>query len=207
MHSVLRALADGVALTGEIAHDVPRFLICHGCPRTAEHVARVAQEAARVAERSGERPGAAALAGWLHDVSAVFPAADRADVAHQLGVAVLPEEESFPLIIHQKLSVVLAREVFGITDPTVLDAVGCHTTLRRDPTRLDLVLFVADKIEWDQSGIPPYLDRVTGVLDHSLADAALAYLSWMHERRGSLRVVHPWLRDAYEQLSGQSWGE
>ncbi|MFZ5824637.1 MAG: hypothetical protein ACOY94_09945 [Bacillota bacterium] len=44
--------------------------------------------------------------------------------------------------------------------------------------------------------------------DASLQDqAALAYLQWMWEQRASLRVVHPWLREAYEQLSGKRWSD
>ncbi|EJW16375.1 hydrolase (HAD superfamily) [Paenibacillus alvei DSM 29] len=64
------------------------------------------------------------------------------------------------MIIHQKLSKVMARDIFGITDNEVLDAVGCHTTLRANATQLDLVLFVADKIAWDQQGTPPYLKEL-----------------------------------------------
>jgi len=205
MEPILASLAHGLMLTGSVPTDVLRFLVHHGCARTAEHVERVAQEAMRVAHRFGEDPEAAATAGWLHDVSAVFPSAERAVVARQFGLPVLPEEDEFPMILHQKLSVVLGRELFGVTDPVILGAVGCHTTLRRDPTRLDLVLFVADKLAWDQAGVPPFLDQVVAGLQHSLEDGALAYLAWMHQHRAALRVVHPWLREAYGQFSQQPW--
>lgn len=205
MHPLLQSLRSGLSFTGEAQKDVPHFLQHHGCQGTAAHSARVAREARRVAQRVGADPQRAELAGWLHDVSAVIPAAERASLAHRLGIDVLPEEERFPLIVHQKLSVVLARELFEVTDPLVLDAVGCHTTLRRQATLLDRVLFVADKIEWDQQEVAPYRAELLTALDRSLDDAALLYLRWMHQQRESLRVVHPWLREAYEALSGQPW--
>ncbi|MFZ5815901.1 MAG: bis(5'-nucleosyl)-tetraphosphatase (symmetrical) YqeK [Bacillota bacterium] len=205
MHELLRQLSTGFAFSGSVERDAPRFLVHHECPKTAAHSARVAREAARVARLVGADPVQAEVAGWLHDISAVFPPAGRAEVARQLGLEVLPEEDAFPMIIHQKLSTVIARELFGVSDPAVLSAIGCHTTLKRDASLLDRVLFVADKIEWDQPDTAPYLDRVLAGLERSLDQAALAYLTWMWESRASLRVVHPWLREAYEQLSGRSW--
>lgn len=61
------------------------------------------------------------------------------------------------MIIHQKISKEMARDIFNIMDQEILDAVGCHTTLKKNSTILDKVLFVADKIEWDQIGEPPRL--------------------------------------------------
>ena len=68
-------------------------------------------------------------AGWLHDISAVIPEARRLDYARQWHIEVLPEEATAPILLHQRQSAVLAAEVFGVTDPAILSAVGCHTTL------------------------------------------------------------------------------
>jgi hypothetical protein len=67
-------------------------------------------------------------------VSAIFPARERAQIAHILGLEVLPKEEHCPMIVHHKLSCLMALEIFGVTDPFVLDAIGCHTTLRAQAT-------------------------------------------------------------------------
>ena len=89
----------------------------------------VAAEAGRIAALVGADLDAAEVAGWLHDVSVIIPSEQRAVIAEQLGIDVLPEEAIFPMIIHQKLSAVLAREIFQIEDAAILSAVGCHTTL------------------------------------------------------------------------------
>lgn len=104
------------------------------------------------------------------------------------------------MIIHQKLSKEMARDIFGIHDREILDAVGCHTTLRSSATRLDKVLFVADKIAWDQPGNPPYLAEITNEFDKSLEHASFAYINYLWQQREKLRVIHPWLRDAYYEL-------
>lgn len=204
MHPILTELTTGFSFSGEIRTDAPTFLTYHECPRTAAHVGMVAQEARRIAMLMGADPDAAEAAGWLHDISACFPTADRADIAHTLGLEVLPEEERFPLIVHQKLSGVLAKELFGVTNPEVLSAIECHTTLRANPSLLDKVVFVADKIEWDGVGIPPYRERLLKALDRSLDDAVRFYLRYMWES-GTLKVVHPWLRDASLDILGEGF--
>lgn len=201
MHPILAQLRDGFTSTGDLAHDVAAFLRYHGCPNTATHCGDVAAEARRIARLAGANETQAEHAGWLHDVSAVFPGPERVRIARELGVEVLPEEERYPPIVHQKLSVVLARELFGLADEAVLQAVGCHTTLHAEPTLLDKVLFVADKIAWDQPGVPPYQGDILAALDRSLDDAALCYLAYMWQMREKLKVLHPWLRDAYLAMS------
>ena len=202
MHTLLTDLVRDVVFTGDLAQDVVRFLGDHGYPKTVTHCAAVADEAVRIATLVGADAALAEQAAWLHDVSAVFPAATRAHVAETLGVEVLLEEAALPMILHQKLSAVLAREVFSVTNAAVLSAVGCHTTLKARASTLDEVIFVADKLAWDQPGVPPYRDGLVQALDRSLDDAACHYLRYLWERRASLAVIHPWFVAACADLCG-----
>ena len=120
--------------TGVIPEDVPRYLGYFGYPKTAEHCAAVAAKAKWLAEMFDGDPLKAELGGYLHDISAVIPAEKRIRFAYSQKVDVLAEEEQCPMIIHQKLSVVIAREVFDITDIEVLRAIECHTTLKAGAT-------------------------------------------------------------------------
>lgn len=203
MHEYFGHLVDGVRLIGNPREDVPRFLSHHGFPNTAAHSAAVAAEARRIAVLAGIDEFQAETAGWLHDVSAVVPSAERARIAGLLGLSVLPEEDAFPMIVHQRLSVVMARDVFRVDCETVLDAIGCHTTLRASATPLDKVVFIADKLAWDQPGTPEYHDGLLDALERSLDDAVAFYLDYVWRRRQALKVIHPWLREAYEQFVGQ----
>ncbi|GIP32698.1 bis(5'-nucleosyl)-tetraphosphatase (symmetrical) YqeK [Paenibacillus sp. J2TS4] len=199
MNPVLKPY-DDVELSGCLEEDVSLFLTRHQRPITAEHSIRVGKKARELAIRFGADADQAEAAGYLHDVSAIFPNDERIEVSRQLGIEVLPEEEKFPMIIHQKISRVMARELFRITAEPILSAVECHTTLKKSSSLLDRIVFVADKIEWDQSGTPPYLDHLLKQLDRSPSHAALVYLEFLWDRRDTLKVLHPWAEAAYKEL-------
>lgn len=171
------------------------------CVETAEHCVKVAEESQRIALKFGIDNELAYTAGLLHDISAIYPNEQRIEISRKLNINVLDEEKQFPMIIHQKISRVMAEQIFNINNVLILNAIGCHTTLRAHSTELDRVLFVADKIEWDQKGNPPYLKVVLEQLENSLDHGAFAYISFLWEKRTTLRVIHPWLADAYNELS------
>ncbi|XEC96636.1 bis(5'-nucleosyl)-tetraphosphatase (symmetrical) YqeK [Paenibacillus tarimensis] len=200
MHPILNNLIKDISFTNDLKNDIVLFLTTNKCPKTADHCLDVGAEARRIAVLFNSDPEEAEIAGWLHDISAVFPNHERIAAARELEIDVLPEEEFFPMIIHQKLSKVMAKEIFKITNSEILEAVGCHTTLRANSTRLDQVLFVADKIAWDQTGEPPYIQRLHKSLEVSLTHAVYSYINYLWERKESLKVVHPWLLEAYEEL-------
>jgi len=197
-------LFSGAAATGNIPVDAATFLRYHGLPHTSDHCARVAQEAVLLARRFGAQPDQAQTAGWLHDISAVYPNSVRVKVARSAGIRVLPEEEQAPMILHQKLSAAMARALFSVTDQEILGAIRVHTTLRPDATLLDKVVFVADKIAWDQKGSPPYLNGLLDALDISLDRAVFQYLGHLWQRRHQLLVIHPWFAAAYHDMRAQT---
>lgn len=176
------------------------FLRANGFAETATHCGQVAVEARRLARRYGLDAEAAEAAGLLHDISAVIPNSERLQVAEELGLVILDAERALPMIVHQRLSVVLAEELFGVTDPVTLSAIGCHTTLQQDASALDRAVFVADKIRWDQPGDPPYLSEIVAAIADSLEAGAFCYLDYLFQRSTGLKVVHPWAWDAYVQL-------
>lgn len=200
MHPLLAQLVASWQPSSSLAKDVRELLTLHGKPHTADHSAAVASEAERLAQRFGANVSAAVDAAWLHDVSAVFPGAQRATIADALGLDVLAAERAFPPIVHQKLSVVLARELFGVTNDAVLSAVGCHTTLKAGASVLDKVVFLADKIAWDQPGTPPYGAELDAALERSLDAGALVYLEYLWSRRATLPTLHPWVAVARNEL-------
>ena len=161
----------------------------------------MAAEARRLAIRFGEDPARAEAAGLLHDISAPIPDAERLATAEAWGVEALAEERAYPMILHQKLSAVIAREAFGVKDAGVLSAIGCHTTLKAGASRLDKVVFVADKIAWDQPGDPPYLAEILAATERSLDAAAFCYLDYLYQRRATLRVAHPWMLAAWAEVA------
>jgi predicted HD superfamily hydrolase involved in NAD metabolism len=204
MRRILVPLTNGLSWTGDLYSDVMVLLSHNGYTKTAEHSIAVAVQAKRLAVRFDAHPRQAQTAGWLHDVSAIIPTSQRLATARQWGLDILPAEETAPMLLHQRLSTVIAHELFGVQDESVLSAVGCHTTLKAHASLLDKVVFVADKIAWDQPGTPPYQHELTQALDHSLDRAVFCYLDHLWQQRETLAAVHPWFVDAYQELESST---
>ncbi len=179
---------------------IGEYLLAHGCARTWQHSQAVALEARDLALAYGVDEGSALQAAWLHDISAVIPNGEWLEAARRFGLEILAEEAAFPMILHQKLSAALARQEFGVEDAAILSAIGCHTTLKAGYAPLDLVLFVADKLAWDQAGEAPYAPALRAGLERGLEQGALAYLDHLWQRRAELGCVHPWMIAAREEL-------
>lgn len=148
----------------------------NGLTETWKHVNDVAAVCRTLSAQFGLEPESCALSGLLHDVSAVLTPPEMRTAAEEMGWILDPAEERYPFLLHQKLSREIARDVFGVTDHRVLSAVACHTTLHADPLPEEMALFIADKIAWDQPGIPPYLSAVQEALQQSLAKACAVYI-------------------------------
>lgn len=201
MHPILYPYINGTLLAGDVAADAVRLLRDRGRADTAEHCRRVAVEAARLARLWGVDETSAAVGGWLHDISAIVPHDDRLSVSDALGLPVLAEERVAPMLLHQKLSAAIAHEVLAVAEPSILSAIGCHTTLRAGSSNLDKIVFVADKITWDQPGAPPYIAAIRMAVEQSLDLAAYCYLDYLWQRRDTLPAMHPWAAAACHELS------
>ena len=202
----IQTLTQDICLTGKIGEDALAFLLQRGYPKTAEHCRRVAAEARRLAVRFGADPDEAEQAGWLHDVSAVIPDQDKLQAARSLEIDVLFEEEAYPPILHQKLSAALARQAFGVVHPSVLSAIGCHTTLKAGASRLDKIVFIADKIAWDGGGDAPAREKILVGLQQSLDLGVFIHLQELWQRRERLPCVHPWFVEAYREFKERNGG-
>lgn len=187
--------------TNQLKQEIETFLLEKECYATYNHCITVGDYAEEIgheflneAEREQVR-----IAGYLHDISAIYPNNERIFVAEDMKIELFKEERQFPMIIHQKISRIMAQREFGIQDEKILSAISCHTTLKKKFSKVDLVLFVADKIRWDQEGQPPYLKEITQALNYSFEAAAFSYIDYI--LKSDIKVIHPWLLEAYEFLN------
>ncbi|MBC2828445.1 HD domain-containing protein [Enterococcus faecalis] len=182
-----------------LKNEIKQYLVSKNCEKTYYHCMEVGEYAYQLGEKYLTSPEKVSIAGYLHDISAVYPNNQRISVAQKYGIELNETEMAFPMIIHQKISKSIAKMDFGIEDNEILSAIECHTTLKKNYSDIDLVLFVADKIKWDQEGKPPYLDGLLQALNCSLENAAYFYIDYILKH--DIKVVHPWLWDAYNQLN------
>ncbi|EGO6029352.1 bis(5'-nucleosyl)-tetraphosphatase (symmetrical) YqeK [Enterococcus faecalis] len=182
-----------------LKNEIKQYLVSKNCEKTYYHCMEVGEYAYQLGEKYLTCPEKVSIAGYLHDISAIYPNNQRISVAQKYGIELNEAEMAFPMIIHQKISKSIAKMDFGIEDNEILSAIECHTTLKKNYSDIDLVLFVADKIKWDQEGKPPYLDGLLQALNCSLENAAYFYIDYILKH--DIKVVHPWLWDAYNQLN------
>ena len=182
-----------------LKNEIRQYLVSKNCEKTYYHCMEVGEYAYQLGEKYLTSPEKVSIAGYLHDISAIYPNNQRISVAQKYGIELNEAEMAFPMIIHQKISKSIAKMDFGIEYNEILSAIECHTTLKKNYSDIDLVLFVADKIKWDQEGKPPYLDGLLQALNCSLENDAYFYIDYILKH--DIKVVHPWLWDAYNQLN------
>lgn len=96
---------------------------------TFYHGQMVAKEAVSLSKEYHEQ---LYQAGLLHDISTFIPKSERLLISEKLHIPVLKEEHQVPLLLHQKLSAYIAEKCFQIKDPIILNAIKCHTTLKKN---------------------------------------------------------------------------
>ncbi len=142
----------------------------------------------KIAEKFGLDKSICELCGYLHDISAVVAPADMLTYAVQNDWHIDKSEKAYPFLLHQRISKVIAKQYFGITDEKTLSAIECHSTLKASPSAYDMALFIADKLAWDQENQPPFYSVVNDALKKSLESASLAYMDYIVTNK---MILHP----------------
>ena len=203
LKSDLTEWIKGVNFEGDIKEDSANLLIYHGYNEIAEHSVKVADEANRIANKFGYDGEKAFISGCLHDIGNIIPLERRLSICKELGIEVLEEEGIVKHLLHQKLSKMMAQEIFGINDKDILNAIECHTTLKASATLLDMILFIADKLSWDYAHKKGFVNEVSEEIEKSLEHGVLAYFNYLAKHMEEVKVFHPWLIDAHRELNGK----
>jgi predicted HD superfamily hydrolase involved in NAD metabolism len=185
--------------SGILMNDLENFLVANAKETTFDHVCRVAETNLIIAEKFNLDKEICMVSGLLHDVSAIIHPADMLLYAQENNYEIDESEKRFPFLLHQRLSRVIAKELFGIGDPQILSAIECHSTLKNHATFYDMSLFIADKLSWDKEGMPPYYDIVTGEMNTSLESASLAYMNYIVDKNMIL-FPHKWFIEGKKSL-------
>ena len=171
----------------------------HHKEKTLGHVTAVAETSVWLAEMHHLDPDKAWLAAMLHDISVIMKPQEMYDLIRERGMPIDPAEEKYPFLLHQRVSRIIASEQFSISDPDVLNAVECHTTLKKNAGPYDKLIFIADKISWDQEGQPPCYDTLKRLAADSLDEACFFHIRYQFDNH-LLLMPHHWIVEAYEDL-------
>ena len=155
------------------------------------HTLSVAHTARQLARVHGLDVHRAETAGLLHDCAKCLPLEEMRAItrAHSLtGDESLMESGA---LLHSLTGAYLAAAEYGVEDPEVLRAIACHTTGKPEMTRLDMAVYLADKIEPTREEYP-LLNKVRLMAQLSLEKAMLLSIEGTSKyvKKGG-KALHP----------------
>ena len=116
-------------------------------PGRFRHSLGVADTAVFLARRFGVDEEKARVAGLLHDCAREFPNDTLIEEAARRGIAVEPLERSMPLLLHADIGAERVKEIYGVEDAEICQAIYRHTVGGGNMTPLDKIIWYADMIE------------------------------------------------------------
>lgn len=159
--------------------------------RRYAHTLGVAGVAQRLAPRCGVDPLRARVAGLLHDCAKAMPIEEMRDLVLRHMPDIDEAELNTRAILHAPAGMVMARELFGVRDPSILSAIRKHTVGDGVMSPMDALIYVADFIEPGREMFPG-LDKARKLAEKDIYKAmrCCAALTAKHlKSRG--QEVHP----------------
>ncbi len=136
-------------------------------PRVTEkrfkHIEGVAAVAKDLAERSGEDPFLAELAGWIHDGCKEWKDKELVKTALELGMQLNDVEKENGHLLHGPVAALLAKRELGIRNQELIDAISEHTLGKVEMTDLSKVVYLADCLEASRPA--DFTDPIWAALD------------------------------------------
>ena len=163
-----------------------------------EHTLEVVAEAKALAEKFSMPLESCIMGAYLHDVGRTLKRDEYIEICELEGIEILEEEYQFPRILHGKVSAHIAKTIFDVTDETLLCAIKYHSSLRANPSTLEKIVFLADKLSWKDKQYESLVINMREALDISLDEAIWIYLKDLHLRSKTLKLYHPLAKEAYE---------
>lgn len=166
--------------TADAVNDVRRMLRAAGRLDTLMHVAQVNAAGRKLARRFGMHLEPVDLACTAHDLASVIPLKEIVAVAEALRLRLTDADRAIPQVIHGPVAAAVLAQRLGVRDEAVLDAVRYHTTLRAGASRLEQLVFIADKIALDPTArhVGFHAALLAARDSASLSELCFIYLDW-----------------------------
>ena len=107
-------------------------------------VANTAVELAKKFEIDEEK---AYIAGLLHDCAREFENEQLPNEAIKRNIKIGDVEKNLPLLLHSYIGAMMAKEIYGVDDEEIFNAIWRHTVGGKNMTTLDKIIYFADMIE------------------------------------------------------------
>ena len=162
------------------------------------HSLCVADEAKRLAEKYGGDIEKAYLAGLLHDITKNAPEEEHLQIFKEFGIILTDIEKNAKKRGHAMSGALYVKNILGISDPEIIDAIRYHTTAKADMSLLAKILYLADFTSKDRDYED--VDVIREYVDESLGKAFVYALQYsITDLVNQSRAVHPDTVEAYNQ--------
>jgi predicted HD superfamily hydrolase involved in NAD metabolism len=134
-------------MTSKKMMDIQKWLKTQVSSYRYRHIGGVAKAAARLALYYKLPIDKAVTAAWLHDCAKELPKDEMKKWIGRSPYKLDALEKKMPALWHPHAGAAIARKKWGIKDPSVIEAIRCHTLGSPAMKPLAQLLFVADFIE------------------------------------------------------------
>lgn len=188
---------QSIELTGNLKADVKVFFVSHGMHDLYKHSKRAVKKGRKLSKQCELEEGALDVALYLHDIGRVVSKSQAVDFLAEHQIEVTQTERAHPGILHGRVSAVIAEELFQIVDPMILDAMRYHTTLRPNPTLMEKLVFLSDKLSWTEEEYDPLIKAMKKASEKSIDRGIMVYLEDQYINREKLSFYHDLSKHAY----------
>ena len=162
------------------------------------HSLNVAEEAVRYAEKYGGDRDKARLAGLLHDVTKETDFDTQLKIIENGGIILSELERKSPKLWHAISGACYVRDVIGVDDPDIFNAIRYHTTGRAGMSQLEKLIFLADFTSAERDY--PDIDVIRAHSENSLEEGMLYGIKFTLNRLvGRDALISP------DALSAYNW--
>jgi predicted HD superfamily hydrolase involved in NAD metabolism len=126
---------------------IPEWVSTQVSPRRLTHIRGVVKTAEKLALHYGLPVAKARTAAWLHDCAKELPKSEMAGWIRKARKPLDGPEKQMPGLWHPHAGEGIAMSQWGIKDPSVLEAIRCHTLGHPRMKPLAQLIFIADFVE------------------------------------------------------------
>jgi len=140
-----------------------------------QHTMNVVEVAKSLAVRYNFNVAKASLAALLHDCAKNFSDEELIKYAEANGVKIDSVSRHDPKLLHGPVGAIVAENTYGVQDKMVLNAIRYHTTGRKNMSKLEKIIYLADFIEPGRSY--PEIDKLKSLAFENLDQAVILALT------------------------------
>jgi len=138
------------------------------------HTLGVIDAAVYLAQKYNENEDAAYIAALFHDYAKDFSKEQLEEYIRQNNLEVDEIMSNVYQLLHGKIAAHIAKHKFNIMDKNILNAIEYHTTGRKEMSKLEKIIYLADFIELGRTYMG--VDELRIIAERNLDDAVLQAL-------------------------------